>query len=173
MRLFVAIFPPKELIKKIKKIIEEMQKLPMKAKFVEEQNLHISLSFLGERNQEQLEQINLLLEEYLKKWQEFEVFINGIKLIPSKSYFRVVALNITTKQLDLIGREISKMLDGDFKSAHLTLCRVKKVYDKPKIIEFAERTVLNQTFALKEISLVKSTLTRSGPIYQIIKNYKL
>lgn len=173
MRLFVAIFPPEEIKKAISKVANSLKKLPMQAKFVEKQNLHISLCFLGERQEAELDQINLLLEQYLKKWKSIEIFVNGLKLIPSTSYFRVIAFEITTKEVDLMGKEISKLLNGDFKSAHLTVCRVKKVFDKKEVVSFASKISLDKSFLAKEVCLVKSKLTRQGPVYTIVKTYSL
>ncbi len=171
MRLFVAIFLPEEVVKKVEESKEMLKNFPMRAKFVEKENLHISLSFLG--NRENVEEIKTMLNEYLKKWKPFKAFINGLKFIPSEKYFRVIAFDVKSREIEIIGREISQMLKGDFKSAHLTLCRVKEVYDKKSIIERAKTIKLDEEIVVDKVELVESKLTRSGPIYSTLETFFL
>ncbi len=171
MRLFVAIFLPEDIVKKVEESKEMLKSLPMRAKFVEKENLHISLSFLG--NRENVEEIKAMLKEYLKKWKPFKAFINGLKLIPSEKYFRVIAFDVKSQEINIMGKEISQMLKGDFKSAHLTLCRVKDVYDKKSIIEKVKAIKLNEEIVVDKVELVESKLTRQGPIYSTLETFFL
>ena len=167
MRLFIGIFPPEEIKEKIWEIKEKIESLPWKCKFVEKENYHISLSFLGEVKEEKVKEIENKLKEISSRYPKFVVVLKNFLFIPSKSYFRVLALDITEGKnyLVKISNEIKKDIGGDIKPPHLTISRIKNVFDKNKIFEEIEKIKFRFSFEVKSISLVKSQLTRKGPIY--------
>ncbi|MCD6402816.1 MAG: RNA 2',3'-cyclic phosphodiesterase, partial [Candidatus Aenigmarchaeota archaeon] len=160
----------------IQEVVEELKKLSLKAKFVEERNLHVTLSFLGERNEKEIGNIKKTLREIVKNYEKFHVKFSGIELIPSQNFIRVVAIGVKNHEnLHKISREISVKLKGDFKPPHLTLCRVKNIYDKPSLISFYQKWKEKEfgTMEIDKISLIKSVLTPKGPIYEKIEEFEL
>jgi 2'-5' RNA ligase len=146
----------------------------MKAKFVETENLHICLSFLGEIEEQKVEIFSRILDSIGKKFQKFEVSISGIKLIPSEKYIRVLALDVEDKNLEKISKEIKEKIGGDVKPAHLTLCRIKNISDRTKFLEEIKKIDFEiGKFVVSSIALVKSTLQKTGPIYSILYESKL
>lgn len=171
MRVFIAYFPPDKLREKIEKIQKEIKKLDaISAKFVEKENLHISFSFLGERNN-----INEIIKNFekLKEFQKFEAKLKNLLLIPNKDYIRVIAIGVESLLAESLRKKIFDIFGGDSKPLHLTLCRVKSVYNKNRIVDYANSFRFEEEFTIDNISLVKSTLTSSGPIYEIIHQISL
>jgi len=172
----VAIWPPLDIREKISTLQKKLTTLPMKFKIVKPANIHVTVSFLGERREDEVNNIKSELDMICSTYNPFEIILKGIKLIPNKNYIRVIAVDvIENEELLKIIRNVSNSLKGDYKPPHLTLCRVKSIKDKKRIIEFAENYESTNfgKFIVNEIALVKSTLTPSGPIYETIHVSKL
>jgi 2'-5' RNA ligase len=173
-RVFIGVFVPENFRKKISLLQEEMKKLPMKAKFVERENLHISLSFLGEVAESDVVDIIKKLDFISSHYKKFEVHITNFKLIPNQNYIRVIALDALNGELRKISQHIKQDIGGDVKPPHLTLCRVKNIEDKK--IFFEKISQLNAdigSFIVDSINLIESRLQRTGPIYTKIHESKL
>ena len=177
-RCFIAITIPQVLRKKIKEAQEEIAKLPISCKLVEEENLHVSLSFLGEVEEDKINGIWKTLDEICRGYQNFEVFVSGIKPIPSESYIRVLALDVFDKngEMKRIGKEIKEKIGGDVKPPHLTLCRVKSIREKEVVVKKIREMGLmgfDERFPVIEIVLMKSELRGKGPVYSAIHSSAL
>jgi len=172
IRCFIGISIPNEISSKIIKLQNELKNLDMKCKFVEEQNLHISLSFLGEIDEKYVKEVPVLLDDVCSKFKKFEICIGRIKPIPNEKYIRVLALEVLDKEnmLKNIGNEIVKKIGGDAKPPHLTICRVKKVENKERFVsDLQKHKEMNfGCFFVEKIQLIKSILKESGPIYEDI-----
>ena len=174
MRLFTCVWVPDDNRKKIKDFQKEMIDLPMKAKFVETDNLHFTVSFLGEKENSGIPDLKNKLDESVKNIRKFDVKIEELKVIPSENYIRVIGIKV--KDTDRIANLIKTVADtigGKFYlEQKITLCRVKKISDKISVQKFIEsnKNVKIGEFQVDRVSLVKSTLTKSGPIYETIHN---
>jgi 2'-5' RNA ligase len=171
MRTFIGSILPEKIRDEIEKIQKEIKKYVV-AKFVEKENLHICYSFLGEVNERELEEIKKKIE-LLSYENSFKVFSNSIKLIPSQSFVRVIALDVKSNDGEKIRKWIEENIGGDSKPLHITLCRVKNFQNKKEFFEYLKNKKINIEFEIDEISLIKSTLSYSGPIYEKIFNIKL
>ena len=174
MRVFTCVWVPKSIREKIKILQKEMADLPMKAKFVETDNLHFTVSFLGEKENSVIPRLKSTLDESVKNIEKFDVKIEELKTIPSENYIRVIGVRVknTNKIANLI-RSIADRIGGKFYlEQKITLCRVKKISDKMSVQKFIEsnKNVKIGEFQVDKVSLVKSTLTKSGPIYETIHN---
>ncbi len=175
MRCFIGIFPPDEVKDEIVKLQKLIASLPLHCKFVEKENLHISLSFLGNVHESLIEAISAKLKSISTNYKKFEVTCKKILFIPSKNYIRVIALDIRKGKewLVQISKEIKKRIGGDVKPPHLTLCRVKRIDEKKVVIEKLSNIDFEVSFKVEKICLIQSTLTRSGPIYKILEEVEL
>ena len=73
-------------------------------------------------------------------------------------------------------KTVEKSLKGSFfEESKITLCRVKNIPNKTTLKNFIEknRNVKLGSFHVKNISLVKSVLTKHGPKYETIYKIKL
>ena len=152
----------------------KMRSWPMKCKFVEKENLHLNFSFLGEIKEEDVEKIKKKLNELAKQFSPFKIQLNGIKPIPSKSFVRVLALDVIDEsgKGDLLRKKVVEKIGGDSKPLHVTLCRVKWL-DKKNVLESIESEHVNVSFIVDRIQLIKSVLRREGPLYSVLHSAQL
>ena len=166
VRCFIGFFIPTEIKEKIINVQKQIQKLPITLKLVEAENLHICLSFLGDVKEEKVKNICEKLDSICKRYDKFEVEISGIKLIPTENYVRVLALDVKSTTLENIRKDVENEIGGDSKPLHLTLCRVKKIENKKETIEKIKKIESDVgRFEIEKISLIKSILQKTGPIY--------
>lgn len=171
LRLFTCVKVPDELRERIVSLQNEMIKLPIKTKFVEKENLHLTVTFLGDVNEDKVEYLKSQLDLSLVDVKKFNLKLEGLKIIPNENYIKVLGIQVVGEEMPLLIKKIAKYIGGDYhEDTKLTLCRVKNVIDKRKIKEFIEknRNVKIGEFEVQNVTLMKSTLTRSGPIYEII-----
>jgi 2'-5' RNA ligase len=170
VRCFIAIMIPNELRPRILDVQRKLRALPMRCKLVEPQNLHITLSFLGERSEAEVDSIKSKLDEVCGSHKCFEVHVNGLRLIPSERYVRVLALEVKSKVLFALASDIQRSFKGKFAPPHLTLGRVKQLLEREKalsgLLALADLSV--GSFEVRSIQLVKSKLLPTGPVYEVV-----
>ena len=175
MRVFIAI----ELPEKIKKLLNETEKQigneNAEIKWVEEQNKHLTLRFLGGVSEEKAEEIKNKLKEV--KFKKFFTSVSELGVFPSESYIRVIWVGLKPdkniielkEKIDFKLAEIGIEKESRFQ-AHITLGRVRLINDKAKLIESIKKIEMEEeAFEVNEFKLIKSTLTRKGPIYEVIE----
>lgn len=187
MRTFLAI----EISEKLREQLVEIQKaLKPKispVKWVEPENLHLSVEFLGDVEEAKIAEIAEVLEKIAVEVTPFELIPTQIVLIPSPRRPRVVAIGLRgdlekfAELQDTIHNKLSA-LGFRFKPGkppHLTLGRIKKPLHSGQTNRFArflEEMKLPEFEPLNcaSITLFKSQLTRTGPIYTVVKrvNFK-
>jgi 2'-5' RNA ligase len=173
VRLFTCVWIPSNLREKIKDFQKEMIKLPMKGKHVEVENLHFTISFLGDVNNRDVNILKDKLNDSIKDLNKFFVRLDGLKLIPNENYIRVIGINVKDEggEVSNLIKKVASSIGGKFyEKQKLTLCRVKKIHDKKKVRDFIEknRDIEIGEFEVKSVALVKSTLTRRGALYETI-----
>ncbi|MEM1577597.1 MAG: RNA 2',3'-cyclic phosphodiesterase [Candidatus Pacearchaeota archaeon] len=177
MRCFIAIDIPntiKEELEKIQKFIIN----DIKAKFVEKENIHLTLKFLGEINDYK---VNFVIEELKKlKIKKFEAYLNGVGFFPNENFIRVFWIGLEPKEIiEKIHEDIDNALKKYFKKdknfeSHITLARIKSIKNKEDFIKKIKNLEIKKTkFLVEEIKLKKSILTKDGPIYNDIYIFKL
>jgi len=175
MRVFIAIDLPEELKRKISEIYSEVR--GVKGKFVEPENLHITLKFLGEQPPHIVNDVINLLSEI--NFEPFKVTLCGVGTFNN----RVVWIGISDgfDRICSLHREIdSKLKTLEFEKdrnfhPHATILRIKHFTDKSSFDEFLEKykEKVFGTFSVYEFKLKRSTLTPQGPIYTDLASFEL
>lgn len=168
MRTFIAIELTGQVRQKIAELIGELKTTGDSVKWVETENLHITLKFLGETLEEQLEKIIKTIEQTAAGHGSFTLKLTGLGTF----FPRVVWVGVSEGGEALIN--LAAGLGEKKFSPHVTIGRIKdKGVDKlkDKIVgcrdrEFGEMIV-------DHVALIKSTPTQKGPIYEKIKEVKL
>ncbi|GAH12732.1 unnamed protein product, partial [marine sediment metagenome] len=139
-------------------------------KWVEPDNIHLTLKFLGYITKEELEKVKLATREALRPFAPFEMGVARLGAFPKINYPRVIWMGINK------GREVLKRIASNLEerlaiigfvkekrpfSPHLTLGRVKSSKGRERLIEAltkVEATNLGKMSADK-VSIMKSQLT--------------
>lgn len=150
-------------------------KLGTKCKLVETGNMHICLSFLGEVEDSEIKNIEQKLDTVAAKYNKFDARVGKVKFVPSENYIRVVVLDVSdpSNNLDKMRMDVANVVGGDSKPAHLTLCRVKQIDDKKRFASEFGNLECGEIFPINCIQLIKSDLSRAGPVYTVLHESKL
>lgn len=179
MRSFIAVDLSKELVPQVVDVQSHISE--GKIKFVEPENLHFTLKFLGDITEQKAQNVITKLKEICSAFKPFLVVLKELGVFPSLSYIKVIWIGVESEEFF----SLSKLVDSGmgklgFKqerdiTPHLTIGRVKAPGNKARFqeqiksltdIEIGEMMV--DTVILK-----KSELTRKGPIYSNIEEIPL
>ena len=179
-RLFVAVDLPdaiKAIAAQAKTILESRVS---GVRWVEPNNVHLTLKFLGNCPDEQIDQIKNALDEAVAPLSSFACVSGGLGAFPSLRRARVLWLGIEAKP-ELA--ELSKAVEGSLEglgfqaekrafSPHITLARLKS--PRPVDLSVAESTInTKHGFAVGAVTLFASHLSPKGPTYEGLADVKL
>jgi len=176
-RCFIAIEPSRAAIDEI----EELQKIIKKknlflGKFTEPENLHLTLKFLGEIEENKIAEAQKILKKI--KFPSFETSLGEIGTFMNR-YNSILWIKLNGKLIWELQKTIDKKLGGLFNEeerfmSHITIARMKKVPDKKILLGYVKNMKpLKISFKVKEFVLKKSELKPEGPIYGDIERYLL
>lgn len=176
-RLFTCIWLPTDIKREAIKFQDKMKKLPIKAKFIEPDNIHITITFIGDVKIDEIDDLIRNIDSTTKNIKKFKIRLAGLKLIPNENFLRVIGIDIENNEnLRNLIKNIGNCIKSKFyESTKLTLCRVKNVSDKETIKKFIKenKNIEIGSFEIKEISLVESVLGEKGPTYKTLHKFKL
>ncbi len=179
MRTFIAIEIPDAQKKIVWNSIQEFKKLNLPVKWVEYENLHITLKFLGEIDEKKMTQILPVLSSISNSTKSFTMQLESFGCFPNIKNPRVLWTGVSQGTNEIIS--LAEQLENDlvkfgFKKEgkkyhpHLTIGRIKTFCKVDDIINTAIKT---EPFTVNEFILFKSTLLSSGPVYERIKTFPL
>ena len=176
MRCFIAIDIPEEFRQELISAQDKLRKVPgLSAKFVEPENLHLTLKFLGEIYDSDAGKIKEKLSKV--KFRPFKVHFGKAGVFPSEGYVRVIWISLEpSEELMKLSRIVNEAIGSKEErfESHITLVRVRNVADKEQLKKaLQEIKIEKKVFEVKEIKLKKSTLSPSGPIYEDIGTFQL
>jgi len=175
MRLFIGIDLDNRIKEELFKIIENLKKLKLDAKWVKKENLHLSLKFLGETSEDKLEKIKEIISKTSQNFSSLEISTQNFGFFPNENYPRVFFVN-TDKEEELKKivsfledklEEIGFEKENRFKS-HITLARFRSLKNIDVLKKELKNISISLRFNFTEICLFKSTLTFDSPIYEVI-----
>lgn len=197
MRAFVAIVLPENvqrvLIVRQQRLARQLRerKLDGTIRWTEAANLHLTLRFLGEINETQQQQLALQLAAIAARYRAFDMRIGELGCFPNCRQPSVVwcGLQETSHTLDALQEEVEAAAQAVGLAAeekrftpHLTIGRSQRqrsgeLAAAGQIIQqAAAASPANQEtveFAVGEIRLMRSELTRAGSIYTPLGVYAL
>ena len=175
VRCFVGIVMPEHIRHAAENLQKKLAGFELKCKFVEPENMHICLSFLGEVEEENMGKLKEGLDSIASKYKKFDANVGKVKFIPSESYIRVIVIDVadSSGRLEKLRGDVVRVVGGDSKPPHLTLCRVKRIENKKRLVSEFGKTGCNENFQVDSIQLIKSELSRSGPTYTVLHESRL
>ncbi len=177
MRLFIAIEMPEDVKEYLVKVQEKIDNANAKIRFINKNQIHLTLKFLGEVQPDKAKKIKDILKKITFK--PFSVYLDGIGVFPSESYIRVIWVGLMPEDSILeLQKDIDEKLKELFKKeksfkSHVTLARVKFVDDKKKFMDMLSKIKIeNKKIDISNFKLVKSTLTPKGAVYEDLEVFK-
>lgn len=176
MRVFLALPLSEESKTVLESINKNIKKLYSELKFVNAENMHMTLHFFGELPDHKVEQLKTVLENPLLKIPVIRVEYGSIGFFPSSGKPRVIYINIKEggdfisqyqNELESILGEAGFKRDEKAFIPHMTLARNKYMYiDRFKLKELA---VPDDKYFIDRLTLYESILHKNGPEYIALK----
>ena len=176
VRAFLSIdIEDQSLLSQIQNIQQKLDLSAAKMKIVKSENIHFTLLFFGDTPLTRLDQIRASLERI--KITPFEIEIAGVGAFPNRRRPRIIWIGVTynaSKILSLKDEIDSSLIELDYQpekrkyTPHATIARVRHVKDSKRIADNLENLsdeVIGR-MNVNTVTLMKSTLTPSGPIYE-------
>jgi len=181
IRCFLAI----ELSENLKRSLESLRSrvdLPQfDVRWVEPRNLHLTLRFLGEIPEEDIETVSEAAQKTAEATESFSLLIQGLGAFPTLGSPRVVWAGVEPAEpVVRLERKLSRELDRlnwpppdkPFRP-HLTIGRVKSSRGKGELRRLLERTQREKIGEIRvtDIGLIRSQLRPAGPLYTNLKRF--
>jgi 2'-5' RNA ligase len=187
MRVFIAI----DIDEKTRAVIADVQK-QLKAKvdikkgdlkWVEPENIHLTLKFLGEIDESKLPEIKDITKHTAEAHKNFTLDIESVGSFEGRRG-KVIwigagkgADELVTLQKDIDGRLEQARYPKEERefSAHLTICRVRNPRTGFKLVDAAKQFAKFKFGSIdaNAICIYQSQLTAEGPIYTQMASFKL
>lgn len=182
VRLFLAVDIPQAVKIKVEELLLRLKKrlknVPLR--FVETDNLHLTLKFIGEVSPEKAARIQNLLKTIT--YPAFKLsFFGGDSFPYGKKEPQVLYLGMGDETLarlvsllELSLKTLGVERDPKAYKGHLTLARVKGRMVPPQVQIFKELTEnFSEDFVVREFILYQSRLSLDGPTYEALERYAL
>jgi len=182
-RIFIAINLPEDVKRELAKYQEKWPELP--AKWIDKDQLHITLEFLGDLTDIEVGDVCRITGEVVKRHKAFNLDLNKIiygppKKLPPKMIWVEGEKSDDLKDLkedlqECLLEEIRFRPEGRGFTPHITLSRISE-WEFRKI-EPEERPEVNEGVSffvpVESIEVMESELKRGGPVYTILESFPL
>lgn len=188
IRAFIAVKIDERIREMAASLQRTLNRGDSRVKWVETNNLHLTLKFLGDIPEDNLPLYYQALERGASDFSPFKVTFQGLGAFPNLKRPRVLWMGVREgkEKLSALSKSISsslvqaslleeKELKSNRFSPHLTLGRVRSQKNLEDIMEILKdkQNILVGTMEINQIHLIKSTLTPKGPHYEALKNFSL
>ena len=145
--------------------------------------MHLTLKFLGDTDEKQLENLVEIVSKIAGQISDFKLQISNTGVFPSPRNPRILWLGINDEKGSLL--QISEILENECEKigfpkekrtfkAHLTIARLREPHKSKEIAQkHFENKIEAVEFTVSEIVIYESKLQPTGSIYMKIKNAKL
>lgn len=183
MRCFLGIGLDEEVKDRVSKVKEGFKDINTDIKFVDDDNLHWTVKFLGDLDQNEINRVEPV-KDVTSDFTSFNVELKGMGAFPSLDYIKVIWVGAGdggSKLKRLIEEVDSKLQSEGFEPEdneivpHLTIGRMKSGRNKEKVKSKIEG-LKGKRFGkmnINSIKLYKSELTPEGPIYDVLREFEL
>ncbi len=176
MRLFLAINPPSEVRRDVVAASAPLRECAPDLAWVDESRIHLTLKFLGECDEERVDDIQAAIAMTAGRHRELLMTVGGMMAFPNFRRARVVGMSVLPEpRLELLHHDIEVACDGlgfeiegrPFRP-HLTLARVKRPLPTERSRELSRRAKsadFRTDFIVRSIDLMQSEMTSAGSKY--------
>lgn len=172
MRLFIAINFEKSVREKIQEISDELKKYSSQGRFVSQDNLHLTLEFLGEISEKRIVAIQKVMDKLNFKPFDFRLSKIGYFKRPQGNIYWLgiedneVLMNLQRTIHKLLGEEGFKLEDRPYKP-HITLGRKVKLKGSFNYSSLDDR-IKDIVISVDKIDLMKSETIKGKLIYSTL-----
>lgn len=187
MRAFIAIKLSVEVENFLFRIQERLKASGAFVKWVEPQNIHLTLKFLGERDNKQIEAAKAVMDETAVKFKQYDLQPASIGAFPNIQHPSVIWIGADKGCPETV-RLAEDIEDGICRigipkekrpfACHITLGRSKTPKNIQGLVE--QLDLLGKglpepapVLKVNKITLFKSTLTSKGALYEILHETNL
>ncbi len=177
LRTFIAIELKAELQKALASVLDQLKKIPSDVKWVSPGNIHITLKFLGDvaalRLPDLLQHLSLILDNF----PSFIIELTGLGAFPGLESPRILWVDVQCNNHQI--EDLMKAIDEEFLPLgfdkenkdyhpHITLGRLRSPKNKYLLSKALKEIQMPKNLHQKveNITLMKSTLTSQGPLYE-------
>ncbi|NLB89145.1 MAG: RNA 2',3'-cyclic phosphodiesterase [Syntrophomonadaceae bacterium] len=184
MRTFIAIPIPQDIREMAADVRNSLEKTGADVKWVEEENYHITLKFLGDIDQQIANNIYIHLNSISENYHSFVLKVRGIGFFPNANQPRVIWLGVNgeLEKANLLGERIDAHLTEEGfeperkRSFHLTLGRIRSKRGQKELLDETNKLnkiIKSRSFLVNKIDFMESRLTPQGPNYILHKSFWL
>lgn len=175
IRTFIAVFPPEDVRLELGDEVRRLRGQAPEAKWVQSDNFHFTLRFLGGLPEERLDPLSRCVAESIRGESPFKLTLKGLGAFPSARRPRV--LWVGTDEGGVRLSRLAKLVESGLRaerfgkadkpfSPHLTVAR----WRRPKPGEALEKLVATSTleigpFDVDAVRVMESKLRPQGPEY--------
>jgi len=184
IRTFVAIPIDKEITQQLVEVQQALSASGARVRWVAGENIHLTMKFLGDVRDEQINDVCEAAKQVAKKIEPFEFTVAGVMCIPPRGALRMIWVGLTDKTGT--SEKLQSLLEDTYAQMgfrkenrsfrpHLTLGRVKSSKNTDQLRQAVEKFA-NKEFGLQladQIIVFSSQLKPDGPVYSPMATIKL
>lgn len=184
-RLFIALELPSSARKTLKDHIDRLtEALPdTRASWIREENLHLTVKFLGETPVIKVEALTQATERAATGMSPFEIVIGGCGAFPTRGQPRVLWIGIQDPSAHL--NELHRALEAECAQAafpreprpfhpHLTMARLRQPNGARHLAELHKEIGFNPiAVSVRDVCVIRSELRSEGSRYSVIYRHDL
>jgi len=179
-RTFLALELPTNLKTELINIIRELKStFPKGVKWVEAENLHITLKFIGDTKQSDIHDLSAYFGEVFSRVPILEFYSPKIQVIPGRNP-RILWVEMKTENREIFKaakkikyklHEMNYEINKKPLRFHATLGRIKKRLPDFFISQILAKRISVSDFEVSDATFYESILRPEGPVYYEIGKY--
>lgn len=185
LRTFIAVEAPGEIVARASKLVAQLQAAGADVKWVEPENMHFTLKFLGGVRDRDLGEVCLALSQATRDLKPFEIDVRGAGAFPDVARPRTLWLgvgaggdefNTLFTALEDKLADLGYRQEGRRFQPHLTLGRVRNSSPGSRELAGILRELAEfeaGPMYVDEVVLFSSEHGRDGPLYEAISHAEL
>ena len=176
LRTFIAVSLSSSVLAGIEKTVQTLQTHFGDVRWVEPQNMHVTLKFLGDIPLNDLPQLIRTVTQCTREMDSFDLTFQEIGAFPNRESPKTIWIGCREGSKELI--QLAERIDTGLSSLgfpkesrrflpHLTIGRIKKPVQESPLMSLLdeEQNRLFGSCSVSEVQIFSSELTRHGTIY--------
>lgn len=179
MRAFIAVELDRQVIDKIAAVTDQLKSALAGIRWVAKTNFHLTLKFLGNIGDAQVDPIDEALQGQFRLFPRFTINAKGLGVFPERGRPKILWVGLTGNELAGLAAKVqSSLLPLGFApeqrsfTPHLTIGRWRDSDRAPRTLKQELERWRNCTFGhsvVNEVILMQSVLKADGAVYHRLK----